>query len=481
MKSEDTALYLGTMKGLNLQTKMWRDGRVERPDKPEYHRSYLKDAKGIKAVTVCFSDIEGRLHMLDYDKDFILSSGENLTFDGSSIRGFTSQNESDLRLSVDWDAFYLPPQSIFGPGKALVFGEVRDRFGYPYDCDMRAQLKKHLAILSKASPSQQAPGWRVLVAAEIEGFLFAERNAEKHYYECPEFECVTTGGYFNTLPSSDLRNFIDQVADTQRELGFENEKDHPEVAPAQFELNWRYTEALVAADQIQLYKMVCRVIADRMGCTASFLPKPLAGVNGSGMHINISVRNQASDSNMMYDAEADHNISEWGRKFADGILRRAKDMCLILNPSVNAYRRLDPHYEAPNAIFSSAVDRGAMIRFPLCNEKSARIEVRSVSPDANPYLLILTLIKAGIAGQLEKLMETDRPCEMLPHNIHEALEEFSDSTFITDVMSLDARSKYASWKEASADRCPKLLGDKIKPSEIMFHHDVTNQHLWKMF
>jgi glutamine synthetase len=473
------------VKEYNLRFKQWRDHRAETiatfPESPRdlgsQHKSDLKDDQTVKAITVCFSDIEGRFHMLDYDKDYILASDDNLTFDGSSIRGFTNQNESDLRLALDWSAFYIAPPSVFGPGKVMVFSEIRDKDGHLYDCDIRAQLKLFLKEESQL-------GRFVNVAAEIEGFLFEGQNAEKIFYQSPEFHCVTTGGYFNTLPSSQLRSFIDKAAEAQRALGFENEKDHPEVAPAQFELNWKYTEALIAADQIQLYKMVCRVVADRMGYTASFLPKPLAGVNGNGMHTNISFHQTVLNKptkNLMYDKATKDGISEWARKFADGILRRAKDICLVLNPSVNAYRRLDPHYEAPNEIFASAVDRGAMIRFPLCNEKSARVEVRSVSPDANPYLLLLVLLKAGLRGQQEELIPTDRPCELLPQNIHEAICGFNDNMFITEALGLDARRKYADWKEASADRCPKLLGKNIKPAEIMFHHEVTNQHLWQMF
>jgi glutamine synthetase len=472
------------IKEQNLTFKKLRNRRLEsttvatfpegRQNVIEHHKLELAKDKTVKAITVCFSDIEGRFHMLDYDKDFILDSDDHLTFDGSSIRGFTNQDQSDLYLTLDWTAHYVVPPELFGPGKVIVFGEVRDKDGQLYDCDIRGQLKKFLDDDDRI----------IQAAAEIEGFLFQGRNAEKLFYQEPRFAYVTTGGYFNTLPSSELRNFIDRVAEAQRALGFENEKDHPEVAPSQFELNWRYTDALIAADQIQLYKMVCRVVADRLGYTASFLPKPVAGVNGSGMHMNLSFHQRSAENgfqNLMYDKDGRDGISKWARKFADGILRRAKDICLVLNSSVNAYRRLDPQYEAPNEIFASTADRGAMIRFPLCNEKSARVEVRSVSPDANPYMLILVLIKAGLQGQREELLPADRPCEMLPPNIYEALCSFTNSIFVVDALGFDVCNKYADWKQASADRCPKLLGAYVKPSEVMYHHEVANQHLWKMF
>lgn len=417
------------------------------------------------AITVCFSDIEGRLHLLDYDKDFLMHNSDNLTFDGSSIRGFTAQCESDLRLSVDWDSAYWLPDD-FGQRKLYCFASVNDKNGKPYGSDMRGVLKDYLAKLKSTH------GFTVNVAAEIEGFLFKGTNAERDYAQ-NGFALVTNGGYFNTLPEDPLRQYIDAVAQVQREAAFDNEKDHPEVAPSQFELNWKYAEALVAADQIQLYKLICRVIANKMGYTASFLPKPIVGINGSGMHTNISI---FKDKNLFYgDGQM---LSEYGLKFAYGILNRAEDVCAILNPSVNSYRRLDPHYEAPNEVFLSPNDRGAMIRVPLGNKNSARIEVRSVAPDANPYLLIYSLLQAGFAGVNNN--EECRGKRMLPLNIYEALSAFDNSPFIGDILG-ESAVRYSDWKTQSADRCPKLLGTTVKVEEIIYHHEVTNQSLWKAF
>ena len=177
-------------------------------------------------------------------------------------------------------------------------------------------------------------------------------------------------------------------------MGFENEKDHPEVAPSQFEINYSYGDALAAADQIQLYKLICRQIATQMGMTASFLPKPVTGVNGSGMHTNVSVTKDGK--NMFWDPNGVEKVS----RIRVGVRRShssaGNDICLLLNASVNAYRRLDPHFEAPNQIKASAVDRGSMVRIPIGNEKSARVEVRSVSPDANPYMVLLSVFKTGL-------------------------------------------------------------------------------------
>ncbi len=171
-------------------------------------------------------------------------------------------------------------------------------------------------------------------------------------------------------------------------MGFANEKDHPEVAPSQFEMNYSYTEANIAADQIQLYKLLCRQVAQNMDMTASFLPKPVTGVNGNGMHTNMSLAR--GGKNLFWDAKGEDQLSAAGWDFIDRILAAGQDICLILNSSVNSYRRLDPHFEAPNQIKASAINRGAMVRIPLGNERTARIEVRSIAPDANPYLAIYT-------------------------------------------------------------------------------------------
>src|SRR5690606_1796440 len=169
---------------------------------------------------------------------------------------------------------------------------------------------------------------------------------------------------------------------------------YPEVAPSQFEINYSYADALIAANQIQLYKLVARQVAYLNNYTASFLPKPIAGVNGNGMHTNISL--SKNRENLFYNANGKDKISDTNRCFIDSILSNARDICLVLNSSVNSYRRLDPSYEAPNEIKASAIDRGSMIRIPLGNARSARVEVRSVAPDANPYLVMSTLIKTGL-------------------------------------------------------------------------------------
>jgi glutamine synthetase len=457
----------------NLAIKQQRKDRVPAEQIREERLKYLAEESRIKAVTVLFSDLEGRLHMLDYDKKFLLKSWDNLTFDGSSIRGFTAQHESDLRLAIDWSAFYYAPADIFGSGKVLVFCEVIDKDGSAYEGDIRGVLKGYAAKM------YETEGYTLNAANEIEGFLFEGINAERRFHETGKFEYVNTGGYYHSLPGDPLRTFIDTVAEVQRAMGFENEKDHPEVAPSQFEINYSYGDVVTAADQIQIYKLICRQVATKMGLTASFLPKPVVGVNGSGMHTNVSITKKGK--NLFWDPKGEEKISKFAWSFVDRILTHGNDICLLLNASVNAYRRLDPHFEAPNQIKASAVDRGSMVRIPIGNEKSSRVEVRSVGPDANPYMVLFSVFKTGLEGDIEKVKNLRNADRYLPDNIYDALANFKKAEWTGKLLGEDVKGRYAELKQASADRCPRLLGTVVKAPEVQYHHEVYNQYLWNQF
>ena len=215
------ALPYEELEELNLRAKEERRSRV-RPDQIQEQRlKYLSDEKRIKAVTVLFSDLEGRLHMLDYDKKFLTKNWDNLTFDGSSIRGFTAQRESDLRLSMDWGAFYWGPADVFGAGKVLVFGEVIDKGGSRYSADIRGVLKTF------ADEQYAEKGYTLNAANEIEGFLFNGADAEAGYYTSGKFEYVNTGGYYHSLPGDPLRTFIDTYRRSAAFDGFSERKGPP--------------------------------------------------------------------------------------------------------------------------------------------------------------------------------------------------------------------------------------------------------------
>jgi len=216
--------------------------------------------------------------------------------------------------------------------------------------------------------------------------------------------------------------------------------------------------------------------------TASFLPKPISGINGSGMHCNLSLARDGE--NLFHLARGEDGLSLLAWNFIDRLLNNANDMCLILNSSVNAYRRLDPHFEAPNQIKASAVDRTSMVRIPLGNEQTARIEIRVVAPDANPYLSFYALLRTGLEGPLQKPLTSQQRKDglgLLPGNIYDAIERFQASQFVAQMLGVRTQDRFAERKLAVAHRSPRELGTVVKTSEVRFHHEVTNQFLWNQF
>jgi glutamine synthetase len=368
------------------------------------------------------------------------------------------------------------PSDLFGTGKVLVFAFVNNHDGTTYSGDLRGRLADYCNKLKKED------SYETNIAVECEGFLFKGVNAEQEFLKTKKFEFVSNGGYYHSLPKDELKQFIDTIAEAQRAMGFENEKDHPEVAPSQFELNYKYANALIAADQLQIYKLIARQAASNMGYTASFLPKPIQGVNGSGMHCNISL--SKNGKNIFYDKKGENNLSALAHEFIDKLLVSASDMSLILNSSVNSYRRLDPAYEAPNQIKSSAVDRTSMIRIPLANENRARIEVRSIGSDANPYLLFFTLLKVGLEGTPSDKDEKESKrfrTRFLPASLYDAIRLFKTSDLMTQLIGSETKDKLVDIKQKQADKCPRALGNTIKVSEVIYHHEVTNQYLQGVF
>src|SRR6266481_2257261 len=406
------ALSYDELEQLNLKAKEQRQKRVAAHKIQEERIKYLTDEKRIKAVTVLFSDLEGRLHVLDYD-------------------------------------------------------------GSPYSADIRGVLKGY------ADNLYEKKGYTLNAANEIEGFLFKGQNAERSYNETGKFEYVNTGGYYHSLPGDPLRRFIDTTAEVQRAMAFQNEKDHPEVAPSQFEINYSYGEVVSAADQIQLYKLICRQVATNMEFTACFLPKPVVGVNGNGMHTNVSISKEGK--NLFWDPKGEEKLSKFGWEFVDRILSHGNDICLLINSSVNAYRRLDPHFEAPNQLNASPVNRGAMVRIPIGNERSMRTEVRAVAPDANPYMVMYSIFKTGLDGDVAKIKNLRSAQRYLPDNIYTALENFEKAEWTTTLLGADVKARYADLKRAAADRCPRSLGTFVKVPEVQYHHEVYNQFLWNLF
>jgi glutamine synthetase len=197
------------------------------------------------------------------------------------------------------------------------------------------------------------------------------------------------------------------------------------------------------------------------------------------MHTNVSI--SKNGKNLFWDPKGEESLSAFAWEFTDRILTHGTDICLMLNASVNAYRRLDPHFEAPNQIKASAVDRGSMVRIPIGNERSARVEVRSVGPDANPYMVMLAVFKTGLAGRISSERNLRQAEHYLPDNIDKALRDFREAEWTGKMLGEDVKQRYADLKQASADRCPRLLGTFVKPQEVQYHHEVYNQYLWNLF
>jgi glutamine synthetase len=216
-----------------------------------------------------------------------------------------------------------------------------------------------------------------------------------------------------------------------------------------------------------------------MGTTACFLPKPVVGVNGNGMHTNVSITQKGT--NLFWDPNGEEKMSKAAWEFVDRILTHGNDLCLLLNASVNAYRRLDPHFEAPNQIKASPIDRGSMVRIPIGNSRSARVEVRSVAPDANPYMVLYSIFKTGLDGDTAEIDNLRSAERYLPDNIYDALANFRSAEWTTKLLGADVKARYADLKQASADRCPRLLGTFVKAPEVQYHHEVYNQFLWNLF
>jgi glutamine synthetase len=197
------------------------------------------------------------------------------------------------------------------------------------------------------------------------------------------------------------------------------------------------------------------------------------------MHTNVSV--SKGKTNLFWDENGEEQLSTFGWNFLDRILTHALDLCLVFNSSVNAYRRLDPHFEAPNQIRASATDRGAMVRVPIGNHRSMRTEVRAVAPDANPYLTLYSIFKTGVDGDISGIDNLRAGGRYLPDNIQKAISDFEASPWIAKILGSDVQGRYAELKQAVANRSPRELGSIVKGSEVQFHHAVYNQSLWNLF
>ena len=409
----------------------------------------------VNFIRLQFSDILGTIKNVEIPVSQLDKALDNkMMFDGSSIEGFVRIEESDMYLVPDLNTWVVFPW-ITGKGKvARLICDVNKADGSPFAGDPRSNLKRVLKEMEELGFSSFNLG------PEPEFFLFKlDERGE------PTLELNDTGGYFDLAPMDLGENCRRDIVLELEEMGFEIEASHHEVAPGQHEIDFKYADAVTACDNIQTFKLVVKTIARKHGLHATFMPKPLFGVNGSGMHMNVSLFN--GKDNAFYDESGDLKLSETAYQFMAGILKHVQGFTAITNPTVNSYKRLVPGYEAPCYVAWSAQNRSPLIRIPSSRGISTRVEVRSVDPAANPYLAMAVILKAGLDGIKNKMTPppaVDRNIyvmnkeerrangvEDLPASLYDALEELGKNSKIREALGEHIYANFVDSKEIEWD------------------------------
>lgn len=402
------------------------------------HIEQTAKEEDVRFLRLMFTDILGTIKNVEVPISQLEKVLDNkMMFDGSSIEGFVRIEESDMYLRPDLDTWLIFPWGA-GEGKGKVARLICDIYnpdGEPFLGDPRANLKRVLKEMEELGFTEFNLG------PEPEFFLFKlDENNE------PTLELNDHGGYFDLAPVDLGENCRRDIVLQLEELGFEIEASHHEVAPGQHEIDWKFANAVEACDNIQTFKLIVKTVARKHGLHATFMPKPLFGVNGSGMHFNLSLFTE--EGNAFYDKDGDMELSDTARGFIAGVLKHARAFTAVCNPTVNSYKRLVPGYEAPVYIAWSGRNRSPLIRIPGSRGMSTRIEVRSVDPSANPYLAMAALLKAGLDG-IKNDLELPAPIDRniyamdeedrhdngiydLPATLMEAVKELSKDEVIKD-------------------------------------------------
>jgi glutamine synthetase len=378
-----------------------------------------------------------------------------MMFDGSSIDGFVRINESDMYLKPDYDTFVvLPWRSKDGVNAARIICDVYKSDGTPFAGCPRVNLKRVLA-------EARDLGYTMNVGTECEFFLF--QKDEKGNFTT---ETNDVAGYFDVDPDDTGIGCRREIIETLEAMHFEVEASHHEVAEGQHEINFKYSDALKAADNTVTFKWVVRSIAAKHGFHATFMPKPVFGINGSGMHTNQSLFT-LDGKNAFFDKTGPLQLSETAYHYIAGIVKNARGFTAVTNPLVNSYKRLVPGYEAPVYVAWSASNRSAMIRIPASRGMSTRTEVRCPDPTCNPYLALAMMLKSGLDGVINKLEappsvnvdifhmtleEKDAAgIASLPGNLKEALEAFKENPLSREALGEHIFNKYIEGKEKEWD------------------------------
>ncbi|WP_409275810.1 type I glutamate--ammonia ligase [Neobacillus sp. SCS-31] len=347
--------------------------------------------ENVKFVRLQFTDILGTIKNVEIPISQLGKALDNkMMFDGSSIEGFVRIEESDMYLFPDPDTWVIFPWTAEKGKVARLICDIHNADGTPFGGDPRNNLKRILKEMEEL-------GFTTFnIGPEPEFFLFKlDQNGE------PTLELNDSGGYFDLAPTDLGENCRRDIVLELEEMGFEIEASHHETAAGQHEIDFKYADAITACDNIQTFKLVVKTIARKHGLHATFMPKPLFGVSGSGMHCNLSLFK--GNENVFYEKGSKLDLSENAYHFIAGILKHSTNFTAVTNPTVNSYKRLVPGYEAPCYVAWSAKNRSPLIRIPASRGMSTRVEVRSVDPAANPYLAMAVLLKAGLDGIKNKL------------------------------------------------------------------------------
>lgn len=410
----------------------------------------IVEEEDVQFIRMQFVDVCGQL------KNVALTASQlhrvledQVMIDGSAIEGFVRVNESDQYLRPDLNSFTIFPWRPMRGKVARLLCDVYNPDGTPFVGDPRAVLHR---VVSRA----QKQGLNLMIGPECEFFLFKTDDAG-HPTTIPSDEA----GYFDVSPLDQGEATRREIILALEEMGFDIECSHHESAPGQHEIDFKYTDAMKAADNIMTFKMAVKTLAERNGLHATFMPKPVDGVNGSGMHINMSLFRNGK--NIFYDPDGVHGLSKEAYAFIAGILAHIKGLCALTNPLVNSYKRLIPGYEAPCYITWSAGNRSSLIRIPEIRGEVTRVELRSPDPCANPYLALAACLAAGLEGleqdmtppteiteniyAMSNAQRSYLGIETLPESLHEALEEMKKDECIMQTLGGHVSKAYIQCKE----------------------------------
>ena len=411
----------------------------------------LVEEEDVEFIRLQFTDMFGSLKNVAITKSQLEKALDNqCMFDGSSIEGFVRIEESDMYLHPDLDTFCIFPWRPQQGKVARIICDVYRSNGEPFEGDPRYLLKKEIARAKQL-------GYSFDVGPECEFFLFhTDDNGQ------PTTISHEKAGYFDLGPIDLGENARRDMVLTLEDMGFEIEASHHEVAPAQHEIDFKYDEALATADNIMTFKLAVKTIAKRHGLFASFMPKPKYGINGSGMHINMSLSKDGK--NIFDDPEGELGLSKEAYYFIGGLMKHVKGMAAITNPLVNSYKRLVPGYEAPIYIAWSATNRSPLIRIPASRGAGTRIELRCPDPAANPYLTLAVCLAAGLDGienqiappkevrenvfEMRLSQKEKLGIESLPSDLSEAVDELEKDEYIKGVLGEHITQKYIEAKRA---------------------------------